>query len=149
MNGFPFNPMIVSGVITLNQIQNHPSSAGGISDVASHLPVPLPGCEVRAGHTIELRLDADGVHAHFNCHDGKAGKCHETCAQECPVWDEDCLANHERTVIDYCNPIEFIDNTGFWYESYIGTPDIEPHSGPVIFQWQPDEWYGWKYADDD
>lgn len=100
-----------------------------------------------AGHTISLILDNDGVHAHFNCDEPPDGWCHQVCAEECPVWTQECTENHPRTTVPYCNPIEFVDNTGFWYETYLGE-DVSPHSGPVTFEWQGhEEWYGWRYAD--
>lgn len=95
-------------------------------------------------HRIALTLDTDGVHAEFACDEPSDARCHLTCAFGCEVCDD---ASHPREEVDYCNPIEFLDNMGLWYEQYIGE-ETEPRSGPIVFEWQRGEWYGWRYDDD-
>lgn len=98
------------------------------------------------GHSIELVLDPDGIRAEFICEVGAEGECHQTCAFGCEIWDAECMENHPRELIAYCNPIEFMTNgENDWYELYAGG-ETEPRSGPIIFEWQGD-WYGWRYDD--
>jgi len=100
-----------------------------------------------SGHSIELTLDADnGVRAEFVCHEQADGACHQTCSFGCEILDTECMENHPRESVPYCNPIEFLDNGGLWWEQYTGE-ETEPRSGPIVFEWQPSDWYGWRYAD--
>lgn len=100
------------------------------------------------GHSIALTLDADGVHAEFDCLEPDDGWCHQTCAFGCDISDRECLENHPREQVDYCNPIEYLATGDIWYEQYIGE-ETEPRSGPVVFEWTSDNWYGWRYDDAD
>lgn len=96
------------------------------------------------GHRIELSLETDsGVSAHFVCEEPADSWCHESCEYGCEIFNNDCMANHPRELTQYCNPIEFVDNGGMWWEQYIGE-ETEPRSGSIIFEWQSD-WYGWRY----
>lgn len=96
------------------------------------------------GHRIELSLDSDsGISAQFVCEE-PGGLCHKTCTYGCEVWNADCLANHPHEVVKYCNCIEYVDNYGMWWEQYIGE-ETEPRSGSIVFEWQSEEWYGWRY----
>jgi hypothetical protein len=102
-----------------------------------------------SGHSIELQLDSrDGVTAKFVCHEDDHGPCRWICGLECPVWDSECLEHHPRQRVDYCNPLEFVDNDdAYWWEKYVGE-ETPARSGPIVFVWQSDEWYGWRYAED-
>lgn len=98
------------------------------------------------GHGIELSLETDsGVSAKFVCEEPADGWCHQACAVGCEESDDECIAEHPREQTEYCNPIEWVDNGGMWWETYVGE-ETEPHSGSIVFEWQGD-WYGWRYED--
>lgn len=108
-------------------------------------PKPVGG-----NHTIHALVDNDGLVIEFACHEDNHGPCRWTCGLDCETWGDECLNNHPRQRIEYCNPLEFITNDDSeWYEKYVGEPNVEFRSGPIDLIWIPSvDTYGWRYADE-
>ena len=98
-----------------------------------------------SGHFLALLLDEHGVHGEFSCDEPDTAWCHTSCTIGCEVITETCRATHPQAYHPECQPILFLEDAGYWHESYIG-PDCEPHSGPVNFEWS-DDYYAWRYEE--
>lgn len=81
----------------------------------------------------------------ITCKAAPGAPCHQV--PDCPVCEgEGCTECHKhgKKLVDFCNPLAWIEGSEGPKYTFIGEPETPLQSGPVRFVWCGDD-YGWVY----